>query len=196
MYIFGLNEKCLVYCYTAMPYLCKRYFLSQWPKKKITTIQVELAWSKRSFKRVIKSRSFAESRRRSYYKKLNQQILNDRRFQFFKRNVFVRKTTRWKWPKYDSRHLRNWLIYNSWTYRKKCKLLHMCKILPSFKNLHLLSNVTNCPFKKDTVPRYNLIPWQLKCLSMSDIYILRQLNVHQGDFKCAANGYREKKQFH
>lgn len=163
-------------------------------KTKLTSSNAKAFWRSRPFKHVIKCKNLSIARRKRYYDILKRKQQRKSRYVAFKRDIYVHHATKWKWPIESCNNIQKWLKFNSWTYCKKCHLLHMSKMLPNFQQVKEPKNIKNCPCTRDVyvVPRYGDIPQELRYLKENDVFVLRPFSLHQGDYKIAANGYREK----
>ena len=96
------------------------------------------------------------------------------------------------WPYKRAADLEYWCLYGAWTFCSRCHVLAPNKLLNSFTNRVPKTNVTNCPCAGTAylIPRYSLVPTPLRQLRYNEMCILRPINLHQGEYRQLAHGYR------
>ena len=91
-------------------------------------------------------------------------------------------------------NLKFWIQFSSWTFCSKCSSLQREKLFPHYEKRPetKLSKSCYCMSNRYVVPHFSLIPDCLKCLTFSDICILRPFILHQGDYVRLPHGYRQR----
>lgn len=87
-----------------------------------------------------------------------------------------------------------WMRNSSWTFCTRCKLLSTQKLLHNFSNRPITKPAIKCKCRENryVVPIETDFPVSLKGLFLSDVCILRPIDLHMGTFERLQHGYRQK----
>ena len=98
-------------------------------------------------------------------------------------------------PSHDIENLKFWMEHGLYTYSNKCKAILPLRLLPKFTKCPLVkegSKSCPCKTKRYLQPNAVDIPNVLCGLSHGEICALRPLEIHNGHYVHAENGYRKK----
>lgn len=93
----------------------------------------------------------------------------------------------------EAKDLQFWCSSQSWSYCDRCNKLAPTKLLPGFRKRAPMKFKTNCKCATQPycVPDVDDVPLILRGLSDSDVRLLRQFEIHCGDYARQFNGYRQ-----
>lgn len=94
----------------------------------------------------------------------------------------------------ESEDLLFWATHCAWTKCQICQSLEACKLYPKFRKRPVMKTVKDCGCSKQryVVPTYEEIPIVLRNLSEKEIWALRPLDIHLGEYAVRHFGYRQK----